>query len=416
MALDLSAVTDTLLDLLKSQWGAAPIWTELGSVFTPGFTGLAPDIAFAEGSPQLGLYLYHIESDTATESLFWQPQVTTAGGEPTRFLPLALDLFYLLFAYSETSYQQEQEAMSVALRIFHANPIVRSEPGTVVPWELTLTMEHRSYDELSRLWQATTVPLRMSLVYRAAVVFIDPDQMPDAAPNPTAYTIAADPAQLPPPAQGPALLGTFSEGSYQPPAGQPVPYSHSPAVVAAGQTAWLLGSGLGTPGNSDSVYLLPPGGTEIDVTAWTVPAQSSAAKVVLTLPSATGTPPAGAPAPGRYQLRAGSGAAGSAGAVRTAPVAVDIAAFVSAAAGPVLAGSAPFTVTGTGFTAGATQVLMGTTALTEVASSPAAGQFSVAPGGTSLTFAPPPGQAGTTVQVRVLVSGVESEPALWVTL
>ena len=46
--------------------------------------------------------------------------------------------------------------MSVALRIFHANPIVRSAPGAAVPWELTLTMEHRSYDELSRLWQATT--------------------------------------------------------------------------------------------------------------------------------------------------------------------------------------------------------------------------------------------------------------------
>ena len=65
--------------------------------------------------------------------------------------------------------------MSVALRIYHANPIVRSDPGVPVPWELTLTVEHRSYDELSRLWQATTVPLRMSLVYRAAVVFIDPD-------------------------------------------------------------------------------------------------------------------------------------------------------------------------------------------------------------------------------------------------
>jgi len=61
-------------------------------------------------------------------------------------------------------------------------------------------------------------------------------------------------------------------------------------------------------------------------------------------------------------------------------------------------------------------VLTGTTALTEVASSPAAGQFSVAAAGTSLTFAPPPGPAGTTVPVRVLVSGVESEPALWVTL
>jgi hypothetical protein len=41
-------------------------------------------------------------------------------------------------------------------------------------------MEHRSYDELSRLWQATTVPLRLSAVYRAAVVFLTPDE-PDAA-------------------------------------------------------------------------------------------------------------------------------------------------------------------------------------------------------------------------------------------
>ena len=88
--------------------------------------------------------------------------------------------------------------MSVALRIFHANPIVRSDPGVPVPWELTLTMEHRSYDELSRLWQATTAPLRMSLVYRAAVVFIDPDAMPAAAPKTTsAFTVAADPVPLP---------------------------------------------------------------------------------------------------------------------------------------------------------------------------------------------------------------------------
>jgi hypothetical protein len=37
-------------------------------------------------------------------------------------------------------------------------------------------MEHRSYDELSRLWQATTVPLRLSVVYRAAVLFLTPEE------------------------------------------------------------------------------------------------------------------------------------------------------------------------------------------------------------------------------------------------
>ena len=50
----------------------------------------------------------------------------------------------------------------------------RLEPDPA--WQLTLTMEHRSYDELSRLWQATTVPLRLGVVYRAAVLFLTPDE------------------------------------------------------------------------------------------------------------------------------------------------------------------------------------------------------------------------------------------------
>ena len=141
--------------------------------------------------------------------------------------------------------------MSVALRIFHANPIVRSDPGAATAWELTLTMEHRSYDELSRLWQATTAPLRMSLVYRAAVVFIAPDQPPETGPETKTFSVAADPVPLPLPAQGPGdypvLFGTFRDGSYLGPVSAAVPFSQSPATVAAGQTclAARLGSRRG---------------------------------------------------------------------------------------------------------------------------------------------------------------------------
>src|SRR5579859_1126622 len=207
MALDLSAVTDSLIGLVKNQWTTAPIWGEIGGqppspTFTPTFTGLAPDAVRQGAGPQLSMYLYHVEADNATESLFWQSQmIGQTGGSPTRFLPLALDLFYLLFAYSETSYAEEHEAMSVALRIYHDNPIVRSDPAATVPWELTLTMEHRSYDELSRLWQATTAPLRMSVVYRAAVVFVDADAMPAAAPEARSVGLLGV-SPLPPPAPG----------------------------------------------------------------------------------------------------------------------------------------------------------------------------------------------------------------------
>jgi hypothetical protein len=428
MTFDLSAVTDSLIGLVKSQWTTAPIWTEVsgsppGPTFTPNFTGLAPDAARQAPGPQLSMYLYHVEPDNAREAIFWQPQISGApGGEPTRFLPLALDLFYLLFAYSETSYTEEQEAMSVALRVFHASPIVRSDPGAAVPWELTLTMEHRSYDEMSRLWQATTAPLRMSQVYRAAVVFIDPDTIPAPAPSASSFSVTAGllPASFPVP--GPAVFGTFREGSYLGPAGVVVPFSQSPATVAAGQTAWLLGTDLGLAGVSDHVYLLPAaGGAEVDVSAWVQAADSSAARFALTIPPAAGPAPAGAPDPGVYQLRAGSGPLGASGATRSGSTPVSVAARVnppaaSPPADPVLTGSPPFTVTGTGFVSGATEVFVGTVALTQTTASPGSGEVSVGPSGDSFSFSPPPGPSGTVLPVRVRVNGIESDPAVWVTL
>jgi Pvc16 N-terminal domain len=441
MTLDLSAVTDSLIGLVKSQWTAAPMWTELGGgspagptagpTFTPTFTGLAPDAVLQQPGTQLSMYLYHVESDNSREALFWQPQMLdTATGEPTRFLPLALNLFYLLFAYSQTSYTEEQEAMSVALRIYHANPIVRSDPGAAAPWELTLTMEHRSYDELSRLWQATTAPLRMSLVYRAAVVFIDPDPMPAAVAETTSFTVAASAVPQLPAALGtgeyPVVFGTFREGSYVGPAGSAVPFSQSPANVAPGQTVWLTGADLGASAVSDHVYLLPPaGGAEVDVTAWAVAADSSAEKFVLALPPTAGAAPADAPGPGVYQLRVGSGTPGSPGATRSGSVPVSVAAYVDPAGGPVLAGSAPFTVHGAGFTSGVTEVLVGGAVLTETTGSAAPGEVAVDPSGTSFSFSPPAagaagaagsGPSGTVAPVRVRVNGIESDPALWVTL
>ena len=257
--------------------------------------------------------------------------------------------------------------MSVACASSTPTRSCAASPGRPAPWELSLTMEHRSYDELSRLWQATTAPLRMSQVYRAAVVFIDPDTMP--APPPADLVVLGDAGPSRRHSRRPARPATRSSSA--PPAtartwdrrARTVPFSQSPATVAAGQTAWLLGSDLGITGVSDHVYLLPPaGGAEVDVTAWVKAADSSAAKFVLAVPPAAGTAPAGAPDPGVYQLRVGSGALGSPGATRSGSTPVSVAALgepAGAAGGPVLTGSPPFTVTGAGFVPGATEVLVG---------------------------------------------------------
>jgi hypothetical protein len=189
MILDLSAVTDGLINLVKDEWATAPIWAELGlgaPSFTPNFTGLAPDVIRKADGPQLSMFLYHVESDHPWENAQWTPQMVRSPGEPVQYLPLALDLYYLVSAYSPTSYAQEQQAMSVALRIYHENAVVRSGPPSPpapgpLAWQLTLTMEHRSYDELSRLWQATTAALRLGVVYRAAVLFLEPEEPAPAA-------------------------------------------------------------------------------------------------------------------------------------------------------------------------------------------------------------------------------------------
>ncbi len=418
MTLDLSEVTDALIGLVKSQWQSAPIWAQVGGgsatpTFTPNFTGLAPDAVRQESGAQLSLYLYHVESNNAQEALFWQPQLLAVEtGQPTRLLPLALDLFYLLFAYSEVSYSEEQEAMSVALRIFHGNPVVRSDPGASTPWELTLTVEHRSYDELSRLWQATTAPLRMSLVYRASVVFIDPDPMPATGPPTTSFSVQVGPATPTTSIPTPVLITTLREGTTVAPEGA-VTFTQSPATVAAGQTFWITGTDLGVSGLSDRLYLLSgAGGDEVDVTSWVSADGSSAARLVTTLPTTAGTAAAGAPPPGVYQLRVGTGPAGSPDAPRSASIPLSVAALVRGTGGPVLQGTAPFTVRGVGFVTGGTEVLVGTVPLVGVPAPPGPGQVTVRQ--TTLSVSPPALGAGVE-PLRVRVNGIESDPVLWVT-
>lgn len=395
MSFDLSAITDTLIQLVKDSWGSAPLWAELeaGSppgpptpTFTPNISGLAPDVLKTEAGAQLSLFLYHVETNNAVESMFWAPQGASGTGQPVRFLPFALNLYYLMSAFSEDNYHQEQQAMSVALRIFHANPIIRNPTGSP-PWELTLTMEHRSYDEMSQLWQATTAPLRMSVVYRAAVVFLDPDTMPSGAARNTSINVIVEQSSGGP-SLATELFGTFRRASYQSPSG-PVSFTQAPATVAAGQQVWLVGENL----TGETISLISEAAVTTDISGWVVAADSTPTRVVLQVPTGAATP-----ATGRYQVQIGD---------TTAPLGV--AAAVDAVGGPVLPHSASVGINGAGFVAGATEIVVG-------ANTVPANQIVVGAGGTSLSFPTPAGTAGTVEPLIVRVQGVESDPALWVTL
>jgi hypothetical protein len=421
MTFDLSSITDSLLNLVSSQWSTAPIWTELGAggfkapTPIPTFSGLAPDQANTQSGPQLGLYLYHIETNHAAESLFWQPQLAdpSVTGQPVRFIPQALDAFYLLYSYSEGNWIEEQQLMSVALRVFHTQPIVRSPTGVSPAWELTLTPEHRSYDELSRLWQATTAPLRMSLVYRAAVVFLEPDQI---APDPNLVeqvNLTVNPVELDP-SETPTLLTTTRQLSYVAPGGTTVTATSSPATVTQGQTLTLIAKNLGGADFSD-VYLLAANGDELDVTSWLVPSEATPTSWALKLPDPTPPPVQPVPPPGIYQLRVGSGTVGAIGSFRSPSITVAVAPWVDPSMGPTLTPGTTHTVEAGGLIPSQTTVWVGTVQLQQISSSsPSEGQIYIDPTGSSLTFNPPAGTPGTLQPLAIQVDQIPADPALWV--
>lgn len=420
MSLDLSSITDALLDLVSSQWTAAPIWSELGAggfaspAPAPNFTGLAPDQAVGQSGPQLGLYLYHIETNHAAEALFWQPPLLDPSlpGQPVSFLSMALDAYYLLYAYSDGNWIEEQQLMSVALRVFHTQPVVRSPTGVTPPWELTLTPEHRSYDELSRLWQATTAPLRMSLVYRAAVVLLDPDQL-TASTNLVSQVDTSVTVFPPPPANPPTLTFTVRQLTVVEPGGTSTTTTLSPASAAEGQTLVVTGTGIDAPGFS-GVYVTDSAGNETDVTSWVVGA-TTPSSLTLQLPATGSAVTPAVPPPGIYRLSLGSGPPGAAGSLRSLGLELAIAPWVDPTPGPTLPAGTTQTVTGAGLVPGETTVLVGTTALaTSTTTSPGPGEVYVDPTGTSLVVNPPTQAPGTVQPLVVQVNQVPADPALWV--
>jgi hypothetical protein len=241
-------------------------------------------------------------------------------------------------------------------------------------------------------------------------VFILPEQSPPPGPPVVYVDLAVEPGVASP---LPQLLGTQRELQYTVPGGAAVTTVQDPATVAAGQSVLLVGTGFNAVSQGQLILAGPsPATTETDVTAWlAAPAQPAPDTLrTVTLPAATGAPPASAPGPGRYSVYL-KGSAG-AGTFTTSAVPLAIAAGVSAAGGPVLS-TAPYIVNGTGFAAGQTEVLLGTIPLQQAAVNPAPGQFTIDATGTALTLVPPAGLNAGTYQIRVRVAGIESDPALW---
>jgi len=406
---DISTITDALHGLLTDALSDA-----MSSVpprvptFNVSVNRASPETARMTPC-QLTLYLLHVARDP-----HWRnapvdgplPQVNAAQ-------PLSLNLYYLLTAWADTFYDQEQQAMTVALQAFHSAPIYRLTNNQGLTQEFTISVEADTFEEMSRLWQAFTVPMRLSCVVKVGVVFVAPLKTPASAKKPP---VTANLAVGPIPASGdpPVLFAAMNLrfAPYPPPTGATSGVVTGGELVAvAGSSVLVRGAGLDQADAAQVFLSTPDGLTEWELTAapsWR-PAPTGPidpATLELVLPAAysdpvTGAPPppASAPTPGVYRLAVGRNPG-----QRSNRIPVTVAARIDSLAGP---SGGFYTLAGAGFAPAATRVSVAGIDLTASATVTTS----------SIIFAPPavPPPSGTYA-VDVVVNGVPCLPGPLVTL
>ena len=441
---DLSTITQLLIDNLNTAVLASPQY--MNQHFLYEVSGLMPAVSRGEGKTVLNLYLLHVSRDP-----FWRnTPVQGSLAQLNQNQPLSLNLSYLLTSFSENNWPLEQLLMSIAFEYFHANPIYHSK--TV---EFTITVEADTIEEMSRLWQAITVPIRLSALFRVAVVFLAPAAPPLAdARLPVEVNISVAPdlnMAAPVPLPEPQLFELAAQVEYRVPpssaldpdaaptfvASQILPTAINTApVVMGGQTLRVRGSGL-NQADAAVVYLsstvIPTPATEWPVNftrSYGTSASGTAGdadELVIEIPvayaalPAAGTTIASAPLPGALNICVGSAAVPGFRS-NTLPIVFAPAVTGIGPGEPTLAPNAAnvYTLTANGILAGATAVLLETTNLT-IAGAVAPGEATVDAATGTITFmlpAPLPWPPGTFVRVRILVTSgpdtIEAPPGWWV--
>ena len=196
-ALAIASVTQVLKDLLDNGLIDNDVTGILGGDVT--VTCLTPDqVETAKpGESLLNLFMYHVSPNTGwrNERL---PSINSSG-ERMSNPPLALDLHYILSAYSKEELHTEI-LLGYGMQLLHENPVLAREAvkrslsvpgeftGTGLPVHLRslstskldeqvelvkITPEGISTDEMSKLWTAFQSKYRPSAAYMATVVLIE---------------------------------------------------------------------------------------------------------------------------------------------------------------------------------------------------------------------------------------------------
>lgn len=198
-ALAIAAVTAVLKDLLNNGLIDQNVSGSLGGNVT--VTALAPDLAMplnGEASEDtLNIFLYHVTPNQGWRNVGLPSR--DAGGERLSNPPLALDLHYLITAYSRQQYHAEI-LLGYAMQLLHETPVLPRDAirtalrspaavdGNILPpafralaaAELSEQVEQLKIcpatmgtEEMSKLWSAFQTHYRPTAAYQVSVVLIE---------------------------------------------------------------------------------------------------------------------------------------------------------------------------------------------------------------------------------------------------
>jgi hypothetical protein len=180
-------VSETLRALLRDRFAARE---DVFSMDGDAVALVAPDEVDADSETRLSLSLYRIEENASLKNS--ERANTTRDPTVSQDPPLALDLYYLVTAYSggtgdgTAATVDQQRVLGLAMQTLHDNAVLSGEDlaGSLDPdLELQISLVNASVDELSGLW--STVPdaaFQPSAVYHVGPVLIDSRQRDEAVP------------------------------------------------------------------------------------------------------------------------------------------------------------------------------------------------------------------------------------------
>ena len=250
--LDLSLITRSLVNLIEVGVKASPEWPATRHL---SVEPEPPDRL--KGANTLGFYLYHLKEEPHGKNR--PPQ--GAGPAAVSYTPMALELFYVLTAYSDRDEQpayNEQLMMGLAVKTLRDHPII-TENATFLDRatgistrimdlnlvgpdnRIRVSLQPLPAHEAVGYYTAGQSPLRLSAYYKVSVALLEAEPPPGRVAPVLAYGIGAFPGGWP------RLVSTESRQAFRLP-GETTTRSQvrRPAEAAPGDEIAFYGSDLST--------------------------------------------------------------------------------------------------------------------------------------------------------------------------